>query len=69
LSTVAPIIDTESFEYRHGDIVFDGALVADRDGDADRRPAVLVLDGIEGRTEVQVDVARRLATQGSRRGR
>jgi len=64
LSTVAPIIDTESFEYRHGDIVFDGALVADRDVDADRRPAVLVLEGIEGRTEVQVDVARRLATQG-----
>lgn len=57
-------IKTDCFEYEHGGVVFDAAMLGDRDDPAPQRPAVLVFHGIEGRTEAQEGYAARLARQG-----
>ena len=54
---------TRTVEYRHGDVALQG-VVACEAAAGTSRPAVLVVHGIEGPSEMQVDFARRLAEQG-----
>lgn len=60
-----PTIATRRIAYAHGDTTLDGVLAYDRDLDADeQRPAVLVFHGMEGRTDEQVEFARRVVDWG-----
>ncbi len=56
-------IDTRAVEYTHGDKAFEGVLAYDghREG---KRPAVLVFHGWEGRSEAQLDFAKKLTDWG-----
>lgn len=55
-------IATRAVEYRHGNVALQGVVACETGGET--RPAVLVVHGIEGPSEMQVDFARRLAEQG-----
>jgi dienelactone hydrolase len=56
-------IATREFDYEMDGEIFAGALARD-DADANKRPAVMVLHGWEGRSEGQMNVARSLAALG-----
>jgi dienelactone hydrolase len=60
-----PEIIVQHIPYEHDGVALDGVLVADEGQEADhRRPVVLVFHGMEGRSDAQVDFARRLTEWG-----
>lgn len=56
-------IATRTVEYGHGDVTLQGVVACEADA-GESRPGVLVVHGIEGPGEMQVDFARMLAEQG-----
>ncbi|EPX56278.1 dienelactone hydrolase family protein [Cystobacter fuscus DSM 2262] len=56
-------LDTRAVEYTHGDKAFEGVLAFDS-GREGKRPAVLVFHGWEGRSEAQLDFAKKLTDWG-----
>ena len=52
-------IDTRAIEHRHNSVVLEG-MVAFEQGLNTSRPAVLVFHGWEGRSEAQIDFAKKL---------
>lgn len=56
-------VATRTVEHRHGDVALQGVVVCEV-GAGRSRPGVLVVHGIEGPSEMQVDFARKLAEQG-----
>jgi dienelactone hydrolase len=56
-------ITTRAFDYPLGDAIFDGALALD-DAHTEKRPAVMIFHGWEGRSDGQLNIARSLAALG-----
>jgi dienelactone hydrolase len=59
-----PEIITHHIPYEHDGVALDGVLVSEESPADHRRPVVLVVHGMEGRSDAQVDFATRLAEWG-----